>query len=173
MVLSGHEKDGNLFFHSAKIKCRSTRFPRSFAADGLKHAFATRWSISEEVLARRCAPPLNSYGEGLAAGVACAALSLSFATFAVACCNRSASFCRFGFGVGVTLTLTASSEREHALRSSPQASEIVARKSFIVKSQRIRSADCSTANARARNRQPGKDSAPILRIGPRRGPEWN
>ena len=80
------------------------------------------------------------YGWGEAVGVGdacCAAFSLSFATFAVACWSRSASFCRFGFGVGVGLTLAASSEREQAPRIKPQESEIVVRKIFMMKSQRV------------------------------------
>ena len=77
----------------------------------------------------------NDYGAGVAVAAAWAAFSLSFATFAVACWSRSASFCRFGFGVGVGLTL-ASSEREQAPRIKQQESEIVVRKIFMMKSRR-------------------------------------
>lgn len=77
---------------------------------------------------------VSDYGEGLAAGEACAAFSLSFAIFAVACCSRSASLCRFGFGVEVGLALAASSEREQAARARMQESEIAKRNVFIMKS---------------------------------------
>ena len=77
----------------------------------------------------------NDYGEGLAEAAAWAAFSLSFATFAVACWSRSASFCRFGLGVGVGLTLALSSEREHAPRIRQQEREIAVRMSFMMKNR--------------------------------------
>lgn len=75
----------------------------------------------------------NDYGEGVGVADAWAAFSLSFATFAVACCRRSASFCRFGLGVGVAFTL-ASSVREQAARPRMQESEIAKRDIFIMMS---------------------------------------
>lgn len=72
------------------------------------------------------------YGTGLTVGVAWAAFWRSRATFAVACCSRSASFCRFWFGVGVGFTLAASSEREQAPKTSAQRSEIAVSNVFMM-----------------------------------------
>lgn len=108
----------------------------------------------------------TSYGcDGEGVGDICAALSRSFAMFAVACCSRSASFCRFEFGVGVRLALAASSEREHAPRTRPQETEIAMSKIFILKSQRHLCADVSTATARARDQQPGKAANGVWKTG--------
>jgi hypothetical protein len=79
----------------------------------------------------------NDYGEGVGVADAWAAFSLCFATFAVACCSRSASFCKFGFAVGVGLTVAASSEREQAPRIKQQERDIPVRKSFMMNSGRF------------------------------------
>jgi len=135
---------------------------------------AQQHPFSYKVLAGETLSLGRSEGYGWAAvGVGeacCAAFSLSFATFAVACWRRSASFCRFGFGVGVGLTLAASSEREQAPRTRQQESEIVVRKIFMMKSQQR--TDVPTATARARNRQPGKTGANLGEQAAKRGQAW-